>query len=418
MRETEDDEVDRTRNPGAEREVIGSVVRAPSLVDAALALRADDFSQTMHQVIWRGIAKLMDRGDPIRVQTVAAACGNALDEQGRRALETMTQAAAGVDGILQEAVAATLDAARRRGVASTWAAARRRAISSEDSIEETIARASVDIDDKMNGEDMTFMDGREVGARLEKRLENPSVPVPTGIAKIDHVLEGGLVPHKMIALVAQTKVGKTTLASTISYNLMLRGEPHALISLERRDTDIELMCAARHLQMNAIDLERDYQQHKADFAAYRNLPQHGSRHYIHHPEATIEELQRAVLRARRAGAKGFILDYWQLIGKSDGRQGTADHLTRCANILSRLADRLGMWALVNAQSHADGLPRECQALWLAASALYVLRRDGGDKPEAWLQCLGSNYTKGYDAGGPSSPALMLDTTVGPHFRAA
>ncbi|MBX9707038.1 MAG: hypothetical protein K2X61_03795, partial [Caulobacteraceae bacterium] len=78
----------------------------------------------------------------------------------------------------------------------------------------------------------------------------------------------------------------------------------------------------------------------------------------------------------------------------------------------------GMWAVVNAQSHADGMPRDCQALWLASSVFYVLKRSAPDKPEAWLECLGSNYTAGYDAGGPSTPAMMLETRVGPYFKSA
>lgn len=417
MRQTDEEEIDRTRNPAAEREVIGTVIRAPIHAEEAMRLRADDFSVPMHQVAWRAIAHLLDKGDPIRFQSVAAACGNGLDGNGRRDLEQMVMMAGGTEGILRDAMAAVVDAARRRSAAQAYAQARRRAITSEDPIETTAARATVEVEEAINGDDTVFLDGRQVNKRLRTKLEKPPVAVPTGIKKLDHVLEGGLMPTRMLAIVAQTKQGKTTLASTISHNVLAIQEPHLVISLERNETDIEQSCAARALNINALDLERDFKRHEAAFDRYEQDPNHALRHYMHRPGATIEDIQTAIMRAHRAGARGFILDYWQLIQRPP-RESVQDHLARCAQILANLTSRLGMWSIVNAQSNADGIPRECQALWLASPALYVIRRDAPDKPDTWLQCLGSSYTKGFDAGGPSSPAMLLDTSIGPHFRSA
>lgn len=414
MRQTDEEEVDHTRNPAAEREVIGTVVRAPLHAEEAMRLRAEDFSVPMHQVVWRAVAHLLDKGDPIRFQSVAAACGNGLDGQGRRDFEQMVMMAGGTEGILRDAISAVVDAARRRSVAHVYSQARRRAISSDDAIESTAARATVEVEEAISGDDAVFLDGNQVNRRLRAKLEKPPVPVPTGIRKLDHVLEGGLMPTRMLAIVAQTKQGKTTLASTISHNVLAIQEPHLVISLERNETDIEQACAARAINVNALDLEHDFKKHEAAFDRYGQDPNHSLRHYMHRPGATIEDIQTAIMRAHRAGAKGFILDYWQLIQRPP-KENVTDHLSRCAQILANLTSRLRMWSVVNAQSNADGIPRECQALWLASPALYVIRRDAPDKPDTWLQCLGSSYTKGFDAGGPSSPAMMLNTDVGPYF---
>lgn len=418
MRPTEEDDIDRTRNPAAEREVIGTVIRAPvHAEEAILRLRAEDFVVGSHQVAWRAIAHLLDKGDPIRLQSVAAACGNALDGQGRRDLEAMVMMAGGTEGIMRDAIAQVVDASRRRTAAQAYAQARRRAITSEDPIEMTAARATVEVEEAINGDTAVFLDGRQVNDRLEQKLENPPVAVPTGIPKLDHVLEGGLMPTRMLAIVAQTKKGKTTLAATISHNMLAIQEPHLVISLERNETDIEQACAARALNINSLDLEQNYARHKPAFQAYKQDPNHALRTYMHQPGATIEDIQTAIMRAKRAGAKGFILDYWQLIQRPP-RESVTDHLGRCAQILANMTSRLKMWSVVNAQSDADGLPRECKALWLASPTLYVIRRDVPDKPDTWLECMGSSYTKGYDAGGPSNPAMLLDTDIGPHFRPA
>lgn len=415
MRQIDEEEVDRTRNASAEREVIGSVIRAPLHAEEAMRLRAEDFSVPLHQVAWRAIAHLLDKGDPIRLQSVAAACGNNLDGHGRRDLEAMVMVAGGTEGILRDAIMQVRDATRRRAASQVFRQAARRAATSEDDVEETAARASYEVEEALNGEETVFIDGVQASRKLRAKLENPPIPVPTGIRKLDHVLEGGLMPTRMLAIGAETKQGKSTLAATISQNVLEIGEPHLVISLEKHETDIEQACAARALNTTTLALEQQFGRYRSAYDAYEADPSHKLRNYMHRPGATIEDIQTAILRAKRGGAKGFILDYWQLIQKPP-KESVHDHLSRCAAIIARLTDRLKMWSVVNAQTHADGVPKECQALWLASSSFYVIRRDVPDKPDTWLQCLGSSYTKGLDAGGPSVPAMMLDTDVGPHFR--
>lgn len=417
MRPTDEEEIDRTRNPSAEREVIGTVVRAPLHAEEAMRLRAEDFTVPLHQVIWRAIAHLLDKGDPIRLQSVGAACGNSLDGQGRRDLEAMVMVAGGTEGILRDAIMQVNDATRRRATSQVFRQAARRSATSEDAVEATAARASFDVEEALNGEEAVFLDGQQVAQKLRLKLENPPVPVPTGIRKLDHVLEGGLMPTRMLAIGAETKQGKTTLAATISYNALAIQEPHLVISLEKHETDIEQACAARALNTNTLALEQRFDKYRSAYDSYEADPNHKLRKYMHRPGATIEDIQSAVLRAKRAGARGFILDYWQLIQKPP-KESVHDHLSRCAGIIAHLTDRLKMWSVINCQTHADGVPKDCQTLWLAASAFYVIRRDVPDKPDTWLQCLGSSYTKGLDAGAPSVPSMLLDTDVGPHFRTA
>jgi replicative DNA helicase len=415
MKSTDQQEIDRTKNHHAEREIIGTIIQKEIFSDHITKIRADEFTSPFHQMVWRAIAHLVDREDPVTFQSVSAACGTGLNNQDREHLEQIIMRSSGTEGILLDAISAVKDATKRRNAAQIFQKARQRAIYSEDPIGTTVSRIAVEAENAINDSSSAFMDGVAANRKLREKLEKKLVPIPTGIKKLDHVLEGGLMPTRMLAIVAQTKQGKTTLASTISYNLLERKEPHLVISLERNETDIEQVCAARALKINTLDLEQNFENHAAQYDKYASSKNHRLRTYDHNPNATIEDIQASILKAHRAGAKGFILDYWQLIQRPP-RESVSEHLSRCAQTLANLTSRLRMWSIVNAQSHADGIPRECQALWLASPSLYVIRRDGPDKPETWLQCLGSSYTKGLDAGGPGRPAMLLDTQIGPHFR--
>lgn len=410
------DGVDLTRNPSAEREVIGTVIAAPAYAQQAMQLRAEDFTVPTNQVAWRAIAHLLDRADRITVQSVCAVCGNGIDMDGRREIERMASVAGGTSGVLSTAVAAVLDAARRRAAALAFTQARQRAISSDDPIDVIAARTAAQIDDAVSGRQPTFMDGRAVVRKLRDRLSAPVQFVPTGLPKFDHVLGGGLEPANVVALIARTKIGKTTMAATISHNLLHREtpEPHLVVSLERGETDFELLCAARALGMPHQRLRREFKRHEEAYDAYGKEPFHAVRHYEHNPGATLEEIRQAILTAHRLGAKGFILDHIQLIEKPS-KEPFREHMNRCAQTLANLASRLGMWGVVNAQSDVEGLPKDCDGLWLAASGTYVIRRDP-DAYDTWLQCLGSYNTEGLNAGQQGAPAMMLCPDAGPYFK--
>lgn len=409
------DEEDLTRNLVAEREVIGTIMAVPALAPHAMRLRAEDFSKSLHSAAWRAIAHLLDRGDEITVRSVSAACGNAIDGRGRDELADMARMSGATGGILAEAVDAVTDASKRRSIAETYSNARRAMTTSDDPIASIVAKASAGADDALMGRQARFLDGRQVGEAAKLQMKNPNRRIPTRIEKLDFVLGGGLDPGRMLAIISKSKIGKSTFVATVSHNLTEDAVPNLVITLERDDRDMIKMCAARHLDINVNELEKDFDRHEPGFDAFINDDKRKIVQFHHAPGDMLDDIRHAILTAVRLhGVRVVFIDYYQIIAKTL-KEGTQDHLTRVAQTLANLTAKLGICLIITAQSDIDGMPRECKALHLAAAANFVIRR-APEQVETWLENIGSNYIEQVDAGSPSVPAMLLDKTSGPHFR--
>src|SRR3546814_3477417 len=66
-----------------------------------------------------------------------------------------------------------------------------------------------------------------------------SKPISTGLASLDYVLHGGLHLGLLTGIFARYKHGKTLLTATIAHNLERQGIPTQVITLERREGDLE-----------------------------------------------------------------------------------------------------------------------------------------------------------------------------------
>src|SRR3546814_11085578 len=84
-----------------------------------------------------------------------------------------------------------------------------------------------------------------------------SKPISTGLASLDYVLHGGLHLGLLTGIFARYKHGKTLLTATIAHNLERQGIPTQVITLERREGDLERFIAARCLNVDKQDLNFD-----------------------------------------------------------------------------------------------------------------------------------------------------------------
>jgi replicative DNA helicase len=85
-------------------------------------------------------------------------------------------------------------------------------------------------------EKMRLDDGAldEFHDRLEAIIENPTkhVAMPTGIEEIDTILNGGVLPGKLITIAARPGCGKTALATNIVNNIAKGGNRCLYFSIE------------------------------------------------------------------------------------------------------------------------------------------------------------------------------------------
>jgi replicative DNA helicase len=222
----------------------------------------------------------------------------------------------------------------------------------------------------------------------------------------------------MFNIGAKSKTGKTTFISTLSYNLCAQEVPHLVITLERSAPDLERMCAARAIGINADRLEAEFKRFEPQYDAYVASDARQYAYYLHVPGATIDEIRHDIIMAKRMlGIEAFFLDYYQLIEPAP-RENQHASLARSAQVLANLTNSLELASVVTSQVDADGvMPRDCKILYQAAAANFIIRR-GQDQAETWLENVGGNFIERMHAGGPQTPAMTFDKSEGPHFRSS
>jgi replicative DNA helicase len=417
---TTDDEERRPRTDAteAEQEVLGSLMGDPALLHDLQNLSPDDFARVSHKAIWRAVVRLAEDRDEVTPRAVTSLCGGDLDDERRDYVHVLAERGSGSRTVVLERAAEVVEAARRRRFVEALDRARKAALSSDDSVDSLVARTTTLIDRSTLSSRNRFMTGRQAGERLKSEIKSPRRKIPTLIDLFDRTTNGGLHARRMFNIGAKSKTGKTTLVSTLSYNLCAQEVPHLVITLERSDTDLERMCAARALKINADRLESDFARYERDFDAYVTSDARQYAYYLHTPGATIENIRHDVLMAKRMlGIEAFFLDYYQLIEPSP-RESQHASLARSAQTLANLTNTLELASVVTSQVDADGvMPRDCKVLYQAAAANFIIRR-GQDQAEAWLENVGGNFIERMHAGGPQVPAMTFDKAEGPHFRSA
>lgn len=324
----------------------------------------------------------------------------------------------------------TLDAFMFESRKRRASAAARRAIgdiaeaTDEDKIEKAARRLRHSGDIAMEVRRRPILTSAQVARSLTETVKEPPMRLATGIQKLDNVLGGGLDLGRVVSLIGKYKIGKTTLLATIGYNVAYGAgdkDPEnrakvLFITLERNQTDVEMLNMARALGTNMAKLEGHYDRYGEEIEKYVNDPLRNSIYYYHRPGADLEEISSVIMRAvRQHGVKLVMIDYYQIVGKPSGGGRLVEHLMNVDQTITRLAADLGIAILIAAQSDADGNPRDSKSLLHSAAANFAIRRQDG-APEAWLDNLASNYRKQRDAGSPTNPAMMLSEEVGPYFE--
>jgi replicative DNA helicase len=289
--------------------------------------------------------------------------------------------------------------------------------------------------------------------RLLAGLDEPLEVYPTGLARLDKAMGGGLVAGKLYGLAARMKHGKTAMLGTISYNLTDRDAPvpHLYIPLEMGSGELVQRAIARHAGFNSIRflegadptfLRESIIKAKADLAD-RGLyfqPSH---------RMGVENLRGLIIRAALSGKiKGIIIDYLQLVTGQQRGQSMADHYDTVVQTLVETAKEYGLWVLMAAQLNRDGEVRGGDGLLNACDmTLYQHKidsevyQDGGGtwrysegkdagnalptSPEqaglrtfagAWLEMRATRYTRSVNIGNPTKPSYRFVDVAGPYIE--
>ncbi|PZR86535.1 MAG: hypothetical protein DI537_28400 [Stutzerimonas stutzeri] len=392
-----------------ERQVLGSILRDPTLYNVAETLKSEDVEDHACKDVWLAMQAIAHSGALITLQAVTGSCIFAsaadVDEIAKYGHVDRDRLAKAVATLIDTRRAAALETELTRQLGSLRADGQwRRAIS------ELLATLS---DDYGGYRSKTATSARQ--AALQKLRMAKTTAIPTGLTALDERLNGGMRPGWLIGVGAFAKTGKTTLVSTISGNLDQAGTPHQVFTLERHETYIEELKAARDLKINVTQLHN----HVDDFERRLNTPSYAE--YIHSRSITAEEIRHEILSGvRTRGVRAALIDYWQLIAastkgiRSDNRN---EELGRQVQLIADTAGDAGIPIFLTCQLNENGAPRESNAIKFAANIFLILQRDP-NAAEAWFETVVTNVTEPVNIGSVHDPAIIFRSDIGPYFEAA
>lgn len=238
----------------------------------------------------------------------------------------------------------------------------------------------------------------------------------TGFPLLNEAMGGGLHAGMAYGIGGRKKSGKTIMATSLSYNLSEQGVPHLFIcgEMSAREIHTRNICRAtglwpsqiRNRDTAALEKLKEYQARARSYVFYRDAP-----------GLTFSQLQQYVIGAiYNKNIKGFILDYWQLVGGKGKNQSTSEHLEAIAQWIADFCRKRNIWAIVTAQINQEGNTRGSEGMRLAFDQVYQLNRPEGNKDVAWLEMMDSRYTAWMNVGSDNSPEFILDGH-GPYFKA-
>ena len=389
----------------AETSVLGSVLRNRALMADLGDVAPEHFVDPVNREAWRqmlgdagieddlGLQLAVPGMDATRAAAIAAANHQRSTVQRAKAILLESRARRDLRRVLVDAMTA-VDA---RGASAA----------------EIGARARRSLDD-VSASSTTSVPAVEVARMLERQEQ--SGHVPTGLRALDYVLYGGLHYGLLTGIFARYKVGKTVLMATIARNLEGAGVPALMVSLERRNGDVERFVVARALGVDARDLDlRDNPEHRQGFAEY--LESERTLRYIHRPGIAIDELRAIIVAEIQAhGVKVVLVDYWQLITNPTSRSSQADKQQDAAQMLADLAatPELGDVAIVvTGQLNQEGHPRGGEGILAAAGIVVKIEREINAEG-AFIKAMVSNKGPELAKGSPDEPSIAL-IQPGPHF---
>ena len=318
-------------NLEAERSVIGSVlVDQSAFAKVEGLINADSFYKEAHRKIWRAIERLVARGQPVDLVTLAEELDRSgeLDEVGGRpylvGLSEDTPTAAFVEHYAR----IVAEKASLRRLIAAAGEIMRRAYEQEDSLEAILDEASKRIVEVLLTErrqEASPLDSlvHEAFEHIQKLHENQGVPrgVKTGFRDLDALI-GALEPGSLNIIAARPSMGKTAFALTIAQHAAIKEKiPVGIFSLEMPALQLATRILASEARVDMNRLRRGaLKDHEFQWLADAAGRVAEAPIYIDDtPDLSLMELRA---KARRLAARHHIglivVDYLQLMSGPSG----------------------------------------------------------------------------------------------------
>jgi len=360
------DEVSSLRVPPhsveAEQSVLGGLLIDNLAWDRAGDLLTDgDFYRHEHRLIYAAIGALVGHGKPADVITVfeqLQSLGKAQDIGGLAYLNALAQSVPSAANMRRYAEIVR-DRSIRRAIIATAEEIATRAFANGGTATEALDLAA-------NRFGRLERTGQRAAPKTLAEIVGPALdryqagtegsgvrPIPTGIAPLDRLLNGGLRPGKLYGIAARPGVGKSSAARTIGLNAARHGHPVLLLSLEMQQDEVA-DCVLAELggidgaRLQSASLESEDWERLCDAAEAANAM----------PFSVDEQggLRLADMRAKARSVKGLrvlILDYLQLSTSTLKNATTNDQIAEISKGLKALAMELRIPVVILSQLNRD-----------------------------------------------------------------
>lgn len=251
---------------------------------------------------------------------------------------------------------------------------------------------------------------RDVMNSVWQDIEHRAAPVSTGLKRLDAAMDGGMHARRAYGVMARKKMGKTVLAATIAKNVADAGVPVLFIAAEMGEKEIQERVACRTMGVYPSAFRSEY-RYSQDFSSkFAEACGKASDNLIYAsvPGIRFDQLRQLIPAAITLHKiKGFILDYWQLVGGKQGKASEREHLDEVAQWLADYARENNLWCLVMGQENQEGNSRGGEGMRLAFDQVYSLCGEPESR-DRWMEMRDTRYTKWLDVGTEENPALCIE----------
>ena len=353
---------DRPANVDAERAVLGSILLKPDVCDdIALVLRAEDFSDESHQLLYRHLLDLHDSGKRIDATIVVERLKTQGDFErigGAAALADVVQAVPHAAHATHYA-AIVRDKALLRSLIDAGTDILRDAYDASDEPRQLLARAEEKIfsilERRSSAEAKPIQSVlEEVMVRMDARMKHEHTigGVETGFTDLDQLC-GGLHNSELVILAARPSMGKTAFAMNIAEHASINlKQPVLFVSLEMAALELadRLLCSAA--QVNGHRLRNGTISQEDRRRLVQKSSEIGSAPLFidDTPSRTLTEIAAVARRLKRKqGLSMIVIDYLQLIEPDNPRDPRQEQVARIARRLKGMSRELDIPVLCLAQ---------------------------------------------------------------------
>ncbi|MBU6308818.1 MAG: replicative DNA helicase [Planctomycetes bacterium] len=353
---------ERPANVDAERAVLGSILLKPDVCDdIALVVRAEDFSDESHQLLYRHLLDLHDSGKRIDATIVVERLKTQGDFErigGAAALADVVQAVPHAAHATHYA-AIVRDKALLRSMIDAGTDILRDAYDASDEPRQLLARAEEKIfsilERRSSAEAKPIQSVlEEVMVRMDARMKHEHTigGVETGFTDLDQLC-GGLHNSELVILAARPSMGKTAFAMNIAEHAAINlKQPVLFVSLEMAALELadRLLCSAAQVNGHRLRNGTISQEDR------RRLVQKSSEigaaplFIDDTPSRTLTEIAAVARRLKRKqGLSMIVIDYLQLIEPDNPRDPRQEQVARIARRLKGMSRELDIPVLCLAQ---------------------------------------------------------------------